>query len=170
MISPAQPADGPALLELARRCNLTRPLQPGYLEKFWQMAADQGAQASGYHFLITRNDHGLAACACYGPRPLTEGAYDLYCLAGDDLPIMNVLLAEVIRAVQARQGRLILAESSSLPAFAPVHQLFASAGFETEITIPDFYHPGDDLVIFTRHLDGSNPPPPKSERTYDQPA
>src|SRR3954466_10475081 len=38
----------------------------------------QGAQASGYHFMSALSDNTTVGFACYGPRAITSGAYDLY--------------------------------------------------------------------------------------------
>ncbi|MBU2610373.1 MAG: GNAT family N-acetyltransferase, partial [Chloroflexi bacterium] len=94
--------------------------------------------------------------ACYGQRPLTQGAYDLYWIAVDKnhhrQGIGEILLDEAEKQVKARGGRLLIAETAGKPAFESTQRFYLRSGYELEARIRDFYSPGDDLVVFTKRL------------------
>ena len=87
---------------------------------------------------------------------MTAGTYDLYWVAVDPSAqgrgIGHALLARVEAEVQARGGRLLLIETSDIPAYAPARRLYQSAGYRCEALVQDFYAPGDGLLIFSKHL------------------
>lgn len=63
------------------------------------------------------------------------------------------LLARVEAEVRARGGRLLLIETSDLPAYASARRLYEGSGYRREAVVHDFYGPGDSLLIFSKHLD-----------------
>ena len=54
--------------------------------------------------------------------------------------------------IEARGGRLLLAETSSTPDYASARRLYETSGFRCEGIVHDFYAPGDDLLIFAKDL------------------
>jgi ribosomal protein S18 acetylase RimI-like enzyme len=87
---------------------------------------------------------------------LTEGTYDLYWIAVDPAAqgrgLGHALMAQVEAQIRAQGGRLLLIETSSTSPYEPARRLYLSSGFGLEATIRDFYAPGDDLLIFSKHL------------------
>ncbi len=116
-----------------------------------------GADCSGYHFLIARSEHDLLGFACYGPRPMTRGTFDLYWLvvAPGALRrgIGTALVDQVAERLRRVRGRLLIAETSGLPAYLPAREFYNRHAFRSVATIADFYAPGDDLVLFVRRLE-----------------
>jgi len=129
----------------------------------------------GYDFLVYRNREGVSGFACYGPHPLTVGTFDLYWLCtarkAQGQGIGGALLRRVEEEVRAQGGRLLLAETSSTPAYAPARRFYESHGFRYESVVHDFYSPNDDLLIYAKRLDGvvelcsDEPTPSRSERS-----
>jgi GNAT superfamily N-acetyltransferase len=117
---------------------------------------DRGAQHSGYYFLTCRLDGRVAGFACYGPRALTFGTYDLYWIATDKAlsgrGVGGALLQAVAHDVRALGGRMVVAETSGREEYAPTRRFYETHGYERAAAITDFYAPGDDLVIYVQHL------------------
>jgi GNAT superfamily N-acetyltransferase len=116
----------------------------------------QGAAVSGYHFLTARQQDETVGFACYGPRAITTGTFDLYWIvtaphAGRQ-GVGGHLLTAVEAAVREQGGRLIIAETSGRSDYAKTRLFYSKYDYLAEARIVDFYAPGDDLVIFVRRL------------------
>ncbi len=111
----------------------------------------------GYQFIVHRQDGRVAGMACYGATPLTEGTFDLYWLVvASDARRGGIgrLLMEAVEAGIRRQGaRLLVVETSGSEPYRPAREFYLANGLQRQATIPDFYAPGDDLVIYTRRFD-----------------
>ncbi len=64
----------------------------------------------------------------------------------------HALLAQVEAGVRARGGRLLVIETSDTPAYAPARWLYETSGYRCEAVVPNFYAPGDDLLVFSKNL------------------
>ena len=95
---------------------------------------------------------------CYGPVPMTEGTFDLYWIAVDpDLQEKGAgskLLSFLEEVVKAQGGRLILADTSTLPHYEKTQRFYVKNGFKEVARVPDYYHPGNDRVTFCKKLEG----------------
>ena len=96
---------------------------------------------------------GVAYCA---PEPVASGTWNLLMLwTRDDRHGRghgSALVRHVERALRAHKVRLLIVETSTLPAFAPARAFYAKCGFEHEATIRHFFAAGDHKVIFTKNL------------------
>lgn len=126
------------------------------VDELWKEYLTKGSDKSGYYFLVEKEDERILGYACYGPRSLTSGTFDLYWIAVDPTihrgGIGRKLLAASEDGVRKLGGRLIVLETSGLPAYEPTRKFYLATGYTLEATLKDFYNPGDDLVIFTKHL------------------
>jgi ribosomal protein S18 acetylase RimI-like enzyme len=115
-----------------------------------------GAQKSGYYFLSCREAERVIGFACYGPRALTQGTFDLFWIATTPTAtrqgVGHVLLEHVAQEIRAMQGRLIIAETSGRPEYAPARHFYEKYNYQRAATIADFYAPGDDLVLYVYRL------------------
>jgi GNAT superfamily N-acetyltransferase len=66
--------------------------------------------------------------------------------------IGHALLVGVEAEVLAHGGRLLLVETSSMPAYTSARHLYETSGYRCEATIHDFYALGDDLLIFSKDV------------------
>jgi ribosomal protein S18 acetylase RimI-like enzyme len=88
--------------------------------------------------------------------PATVGTWHLYWIAvhpshhGTGAGPALAAFAESF--VLDRAGYLIIAETSSQPAYARARRFYAKHGYSELSRIPDYYRPGDDLVLFARRL------------------
>lgn len=150
-----QPGDADSILGLAR----VEPL-------FSQEEAETVAELleayltledhDGYFFLSAVDEGKLLGFACYGPTPLTQGTFDLYWIAvsaaAKGRGIGRALMARVEDEVRALGGRMIKLDTSGREEYAPTRAFYLRIGYTHCATVPDFYAPGDDLVIFSRKL------------------
>ncbi len=109
-----------------------------------------------YHFLGAYVDDDLAGYACWGPTPGTSGTYDLYWIVVDPARqrtgVGSQLLAAVEQQLTSAGGRLIVVETSSRADYAPTRAFYERRGYARAATIPGYYAPGDDLVIYFKDL------------------
>jgi D-alanine-D-alanine ligase len=126
------------------------------VDELWEEYQTHGSEQSGYYFLVEKEDERVLGYACYGPRSLTSGTFDLYWIAVDPTihrgGLGRKLLSASEDAIRKLGGRLIVLETSGLPAYEPTRKFYLATGYTREATLKDFYSPGDDLVIFTKHL------------------
>ncbi|MGH7538213.1 MAG: GNAT family N-acetyltransferase, partial [Gemmatimonadales bacterium] len=98
----------------------------------------------------------LVAYACWGPTPGTDGTYDLYWIAVDRSLQGQGVGTQVIEGVEARlraeHGRLVVVETSSRAAYGTTRAFYEARGYTKTATVPGYYAPGDDLVIYVKDL------------------
>jgi ribosomal protein S18 acetylase RimI-like enzyme len=98
----------------------------------------------------------VQAYACWGPVPLTRGAFDLYWIAtnpnsrgrGFGRALMNYAENQVLKM----EGRLLAVETSSKPSYTDTVKFYRSLGYAEEYRIRDFYDVGDDKLILVKRL------------------
>jgi len=121
-------------------------------------ALDRGEE-SGYLFAILeygKKDRAVQGYACYGPVPLTQGAYDLYWIAVDPASqgkgFGSHLLEYVETDVLSRGGRMILIETSSQESYGATIRFYEHSGYHLAARIRNFYRVGDDKLVFQKEL------------------
>jgi ribosomal protein S18 acetylase RimI-like enzyme len=121
-------------------------------------ALDRGEE-SGYLFAVLeyrKKDRAVQGYACYGPVPLTQGAYDLYWIVVDPASqgkgFGGYLLEYVETDVLSRGGRMILIETSSQESYGATVRFYGKAGYELVARIRNFYRVGDDKLVFSKEL------------------
>ena len=154
-IERAREQDGPQILRLTDRVAVFSPEEVSCVNELWREYLAKG-DASGYVFLVCKDGDSVEGYACFGPHSLTHGTFDLYWIAVDPMTqrhgIGRTLLAQVEAEVQRLGGRLILIETSGTPPYAPARRFYEMRGYHYQAVVHDFYAPGDDLIIFAKHL------------------
>lgn len=152
-----QPDEAEAILAIARGVGVFDEQEIATVDELLRAYLGQGAPASGYYFLTCHLDGRVAGFACYGPRALTHGTFDLFWIATDRAAqgrgVGGALLRRVADEVRAQGGRLIVAETSGRPEYAPTRRFYETHNYERAAVIADFYAPGDDLVIYVYRYD-----------------
>ena len=109
-----------------------------------------------YRFLGAFDAGRLVGYACWGPTPGTTGTYDLYWIAVDRARHGEGVGTQLVNAVEqtlsADGGRLVVVETSSRPDYAPTRRFYERRGYAAAATVPGYYAPCDDLVIYTKDL------------------
>ena len=156
MIVPAIEADGPQIREIAARTGVFNQEEIETVEALWQDYLTIGPVVGGYNFLVEKDGDHVLGFACYGPRDLTSGVFDLYWIAVDARSHRNGvgrrLLTATEEAVRQAGGRMLIAETSGTPLYEPTRKFYLGMGYEMEAAIRDFYTEGDDLAIFVKRF------------------
>lgn len=101
-------------------------------------------------------DGALAAFIIYGPTPMTQGTYDLYWIATHPRVrrsgLASRLVAEMEQDLRGRGGRLVRVETSGTEEYGGTRGFYDARGYLETARLPEFYKPGDDLVILTKRL------------------
>jgi ribosomal protein S18 acetylase RimI-like enzyme len=111
-----------------------------------------------YRFLGAFDGDQLIGYACWGSTPGTVTTSDLYWIVVDrdkqGAGVGTQLLGEVERRLTADGRRLVVVETSSRSDYVPTRAFYEARGYTRAATIPAYYAPGDDLVIYTKDLNG----------------
>ena len=116
---------------------------------------DGGGQKD-YIIRVSESDGNVEGYYCVGPTPATEGTFDLYWIAVDPARqgkgIGTQLDDHAAALVRGMGGRLLIAETSSRPAYGPTREFYLRRGYRELARIAGYYRPGDDLVVFGKYL------------------
>lgn len=108
-----------------------------------------------YYVLGAEVSGELVGWICWGRTPCTVGTWDLYWLAVDPaahrLGAATLLVEEMERQLSGK-ARLISIDTSGRQDYGPTRAFYAARGYNAVARVPDFYAPGDDQIIFTKHL------------------
>jgi ribosomal protein S18 acetylase RimI-like enzyme len=120
---------------------MIQPFLTGGADETWLLAV-QGVEPVG-----------LAYCA---PERMTEDTWNLLLIAVREdwqgKGIGAALTRHLEATLVARSARLILVETSSLPAFARTRAVYRRLGYSEVACIPEFYARGEDKIIFSKKL------------------
>ena len=109
---------------------------------YWAVGAYEGDRLVGF--------------AAFGPVPCTLGTWDLYWIAVDPAlqgsGIGRMLMAHCEAAITAEGGRLVVVETSSRDDYGPTRAFYRRLHYHERAEIPDYYAPGDGLVVYTKPL------------------
>ena len=156
MILPATEADGPQIRDVAARAGVFSQEEVECVADIWDEYLTTGSVVGGYNFLVDRDGDRVLGFACYGPRDLTDGVFDLYWIAVDSRTHRNgigrALLTACEEAVREAGGRMLVAETSGTPDYESTRKFYSGMGYVLEATIRDFYTEGDDLAIFVKRF------------------
>jgi GNAT superfamily N-acetyltransferase len=112
--------------------------------------------ASGYHFRVVDVQGDVGGYVCYGPAPLSDGAWDVYWIvvapASQGGGIGGALLATVEDAAARGGGRMVLIETSSQQSYDATRRFYERNGYAEIARVPDFYSVGDDKIVFCKGL------------------
>ncbi len=156
MISVATEADGSQICDIAARAGVFNQEEVDCVAALWEEYLADGPDVCGYNFIVDREGDRVLGFACYGPRDLTSGVFDLYWIAVDSNSHRNGvgrrLLTATEEAVIQAGGRMLIAETSGTPHYEATRKFYLSMGYSLEATIKDFYSEGDDLAIFVKRF------------------
>ncbi len=155
MIRPSDAAETGVLARMAVGTGVFKPLEIDTLrELFGDYHSGEGTD--GHHAVTVEDDGQPIGFAYFAPTPMTEGTWHLYWIVVDKAiqarGTGSKLMAHVEAEVTARGGRVLLIETSSLPAYELTRKFYLKLGYDQEATVRDFYADGDHQVIFRKRL------------------
>ena len=116
----------------------------------------QDPKGTGYFALVADCDSQVAGYVCYGQTPCTVGTWDIYWIAVDGNKrgqgIGGVLTKAAEDDIKKARGRLIIIETSSQQLYENTRRFYLGQKYELVARIPDFYSPGDDLIMMQKRL------------------
>lgn len=117
---------------------------------------EKGTTASGYHFIVASENEKVVAYCCYGFDTCTQSSYNLYWLAVDPFyknkGIGKKLMQEVEKSVAELGGSIIWLDTAGRKLYEPTRAFYSAVGYEKIASLPDYYSPGDDKIIFMKRL------------------
>ena len=149
-IRPVVTADLPALKQVI---DATKMFPSEMLD---DMIAPYLADPAGSDIWFTYADPDPISVAYCAPERMTEGTYNLYLIAvhpdfqsGGRGADMVHYIEEPLRGMGAR---VLIVETSGLPAFERTRAFYARIGYVEEARIREFYAAGEDKVVFWKGL------------------
>jgi GNAT superfamily N-acetyltransferase len=113
-------------------------------------------EETGYYFVFADVDGVTVAYSCFGPITMSKTCFDLYWIATHNdyrgKGIGKKLLDETFKAAREMGCKIIIAETSGLPHYAPTRAFYDSTQFELEARLKDFYTMGDDKLFYTKRI------------------
>ena len=151
-LRPVRAADRAAVERLTRAAGLFREDEiPVAVEVFDAAAAGDPS----YTALAAEIDGRVAGWICWGLTPCTVGTWDLYWMAVDPSLQGSGVGTVLIREMEHRLAglaRVIVVETAGRPDYAGTRAFYEARGYRAVATIPDFYAPGDDQVVYLKYL------------------
>jgi len=113
-----------------------------------------------YEIFVDVNDENaedLNGYICIGPRPLTEGTYDLYWIAVNpkiqSRGVGSKLVLYIENHIKSKGGYLVLIETSGKPSYEKERKFYEKNNYRKAVELEHFYKKNDSLVIYSKYLD-----------------
>jgi GNAT superfamily N-acetyltransferase len=152
-----RPEEAPAILAIADGVGVFDREEVTTVDELLREYVGDGPQKSGYYFLSCVQDGRVIGFACYGPRALTRGTFDLFwiCSARGEhgKGVGSALLRQAEQDVRASGGYLIIVETSDSPHYEAARRFYEAHAYRREAVIQDFYSHGDGLVLYSKRLE-----------------
>ena len=101
-------------------------------------------------------DFWVAGYICFGKTPMTENTWDLYWVVTHAGARGKGVAAALIQAMEAelrtRPGASVRVETSQQESHDAARRLYDRLGYPIIARFPDFYRPGDDLIVYFKKL------------------
>ncbi len=111
---------------------------------------------SDYYTYVYEEEGNILGYYIIGKRPLTDGVYDLYWIVVNpdeqNKGIGQKLLNDAEKFVAEKEGRWLLAETSSKPQYEATRKFYFRNNFSIVSEIRDFYSLGDSLIVFGKYF------------------
>lgn len=105
---------------------------------------------------IVDDENVVQGYYCVGLTPMTQSTFDLYWIAVNPeyhgKGLGRKLLEHGEELIRSMNGTLIVVETSSLPKYEPTRRFYVRNNYLETARIRGYYAPGDDLMIYTKHL------------------
>ena len=151
-----RPTDGDAIAHMVAACGVFNADEVAIARELVDEHLAKGASASGYHFLIADGPAGIDGYTAYGPVPGAVNRWELYWIVVSPSArrsgLAKRLNTATEEAVRAAGGVMMVAETSTLPAYASARAFYLSQAYRLLAEVPDWHDDGDGLAIFGKRL------------------
>lgn len=93
---------------------------------------------------------------CVGPVSFSDTTFDLYWIAADPevhgKGFGKQLIEHCESFVRSKNGKLLIAETSSRPSYEKTRKFYERCGYAAEARIRNYYSIGDDLVVYSKTI------------------
>ena len=100
--------------------------------------------------------NGVNGYVCIGPRPLTDGTYDLYWIAVNPKIQSKGVGSRLVKYIEDhlknKNGRLVLIETSGKEGYDKERKFYEKNNYQKMVEIKDFYRAGDSLVVYGKYI------------------
>lgn len=157
----ARADDGEAVVEIARVSGLFPP--DGGLDVVVAAVDASLRRSAAARWVVVEDDrdHRPLGVAHYAPEPVTDGTWNLLMLVvhpdHQGRGLGSALVAHVEDELRREGRRLLLIETSGTPEFTAQRAFYDRLGYIREGGIRDYYGPGDDQVVLSKHLVAADP-------------
>jgi ribosomal protein S18 acetylase RimI-like enzyme len=149
-IRPVTQNDLPALKTVIAATGL---FPPDLLDGMVSSYLSEGARDDIWLTLDEDDPVAIAFCA---PEPMTSGTWNVYLIAvhpdWQGKGHGAALMSHIEQALVMRGERVLLVETSSVPAFERTRAFYCKIGYEEEARIREFYKAGEDKLVFRKTL------------------
>lgn len=154
-IGPLRPGERKAVLDLCWSTGFFYPEEIEVCAELIDVYIKRSRQKDYIHEVVREGDAPVG-WVCYGPTPMTAGAWDLYWVATRSdrqrLGIGEALMRRAEQVIKAKGGYLIVVETSGREHYAPTRAFYEAIGYPIVARIPDYYAPGDAICYHVRRL------------------
>jgi ribosomal protein S18 acetylase RimI-like enzyme len=109
-----------------------------------------------YRVLIAEREARLCGYICYGPTPMAEGTWDLYWIVthpdARGSGVARTLVRRMEDEIRGVGARMVRVETSRQDGYGAAHAFYQRLDYPVVAEFPDFYKPGDDLLVMLKRL------------------
>ncbi|TAK60704.1 MAG: GNAT family N-acetyltransferase [Bacteroidetes bacterium] len=151
-----KPEDKPAIAEILEQTNVFTEEEIGIAVELMDEVIASPMQRDYDIYTAVGDDSQIVGYYCVGPTPLTRGTYDLYWIAvkpsSHQKGIGGLLIRHCEELVKSLGGRIVIAETSSMPHYDATRRFYRHQGYLEVGKIKDYYKLGDDLIIYAKYV------------------
>jgi len=106
--------------------------------------------------VATDDSQSVLGYVCFGPTPMTSATYDLYWLvthkAARGQGVAKTLVKYMEGELSGQGPCAVRVETSHKESYSAARRFYDKCGYPEQARFPDFYRPGDDLVVYYKRL------------------
>jgi GNAT superfamily N-acetyltransferase len=148
--------DLPEIIKLVRETGVFKESEIQVAQELLEIAVENPDQKDYIIYSYVTENGTIAGYYCCGPTPMTMSTFDLYWIAvhpgQQGKGIGYELLRHCEDLIRSSSGSLIMVETSSLPKYDATRKFYLRNRYIEAAHVRDYYAPGDDLVVYSKHI------------------
>lgn len=155
-VRPTERSDFDPIRSLVIATNVFNPDEIDIAVELMEIYLNDAQQKDYEMYTAVDDDQKVLGYICIGPTPATTSTFDLYWIAVSPETqakgVGTALLDHVEQLLKSREGRLLIAETSSTSKYQKTRSFYERKGFQMLAHIREYYKPGDDLIIYGKYV------------------